>query len=229
MTNTATTLHEQLAYYCARAAEYDQWWLREGRYNRGEALNAQWFSETKELSFALSAFRPTGRVLELACGTGIWTEQLLRFASHITAVDGSAEMLSLNAGRLRSPAVKYLQADLFDWRPVEKYDAVFFAFWLSHIPPERFTSFWELVKSCLAPDGRVFFVDSRRDPTSTAVDHTLPNPDTTVLQRKLNDGRQFQIYKIFYDPTHLTERLRELSWDLQIQQTQHYFLYGQSR
>src|SRR5580693_304367 len=96
----ATTLRQQLDYYRARAGEYDQWWLRQGRYDRGAALNAQWFADVALVSSALGAFRPAGRVLELACGTGIWTEQLLPFASQLTAVDGSPEMLAINAARL---------------------------------------------------------------------------------------------------------------------------------
>src|ERR1700722_11590141 len=90
------TLSQQLEYYRARAGEYDQWWLRQGRYDRGAALNGQWFAEAAVVSSALAAFHPAGRVLELACGTGIWSEQLLPFASHLTAVDGSPEMLAIN-------------------------------------------------------------------------------------------------------------------------------------
>jgi SAM-dependent methyltransferase len=219
-------LCEQLDYYRARAGEYNQWWLRHGRYDLGEALNAQWHADAAVVSSALSAFQPTGRVLELACGTGIWTEQLLPFASHLTALDGSPEMLALNAARIQSPRVRYVHADIFAWRPAEQFDVVFFGFWLSHVPPERFASFWNLVRSCLAPEGRVFFVDSRREPTSTAVDHRLPEPEATVLRRRLNDGREFQIYKLFYDAEELTERLCELGWQFEIRQTDHYFLYG---
>lgn len=221
-----STLRQQLDYYRARAGEYDQWWLRQGRYDRGATLNAQWFAEAGIVSSALAAFRPSGQVLELACGTGIWSEQLLRFASHLTALDGSPEMLAINANRLNSHGVSYLEADLFQWRPAGQFDTVFFAFWLSHVPPERFAEFWRLVLSCLAPGGRVFFVDSRYEPTSTASDHRLPEPDATTLRRRLNDGREFQIYKFFYDPSELTERLRELGWDFDVQQTDHYFLYG---
>lgn len=222
----STPLRQQLEYYRARAAEYDQWWLRQGRYDRGAALNAQWFAEASVVSSALSAFRPAGSVLELACGTGIWSEQLLSFVSRLTAVDGSPEMLAINAARLRSPLVRYVEADLFQWQPSERFDAVFFGFWLSHVPPERFEEFWRLVGSCLAPEGRVFFVDSRHEETSTAVDHRLPAPKVTTLRRRLNDGREFQIYKIFYDPADLTKRLSALGWHFVIEQTDHYFLYG---
>jgi SAM-dependent methyltransferase len=225
-TDPSTPLSEQLEYYRARAAEYDQWWLRQGRYDRGAALNAQWFADASAVSSALSAFRPAGRVLELACGTGIWSEQLLPFASHLTALDGSPEMLVITAARLRAPAVHYIEADLFQWKPTGQFDTVFFGFWLSHVPPERFVDFWQLVRSCLAPRGRVFFVDSLRDPTSTAADHCLPGPETTVLRRRLNDGREYQIYKVFYDPSELTERLRQLGWTFDIRRTDHYFLHG---
>lgn len=64
-------LAEQLGYYRARAAEYDEWWFRRGRYDRGPNLNARWFEEAAELDQTLAGFGPRGRVLELACGTGL--------------------------------------------------------------------------------------------------------------------------------------------------------------
>jgi len=228
MTNPAShsLLREQLDYYRARAAEYDHWWLRQGRYDRGAALNSRWFAEAAEVSSALAKFRPAGRILEFACGTGIWTGQLLPYASHLTALDGSPEMLAVNAARLHSPLVQYIEADLFQWQPTGQFDTIFFGFWLSHVPPERFADFWQLVRSCLAPGGRVFFLDSRHEPTSTAVDHLLPDPQDTVLRRRLNDGREFQIYKVFHDPAALAEKLSELGWNFDVRQTDRYFLHG---
>jgi demethylmenaquinone methyltransferase/2-methoxy-6-polyprenyl-1,4-benzoquinol methylase len=222
-------LDRQIDYYRARAAEYDEWWLRRGRYDRGAELNARWFEEAAQVSAALEAFRPEGRVLELACGTGIWTEQLVPFASQVTALDASPEMLAINAARVRSPKVSRVEVDIFRWRPAEPYDVVFFAFWLSHVPPDRFAVFWDTVRACLAPGGRVFFVDSRRDPTSTAVDHRLPGEDATVLRRRLNDGREFVIYKIFHDPAVLAERLGGLGWRVEVHRTDRYFLYGHGK
>src|SRR5262245_25701963 len=227
MTHTETpALREQLDYYCARAAEYDQWWLRQGRYDRGATLNARWFADAAVVSSALEKFRPAGRILDLACGTGIWSERLLPFASDLTAVDGSKEMLAINAARLRSSQVRYIQADIFEWEATERFDTVFFGFWLSHVPPERFDTFWHVVRSCLAPGGRAFFVDSRREPTSTATDHRLPDQGAIIARRGLNDGRQFQVYKIFYDPSDLRQRLDELGWQFDVRSTDHYFIYG---
>ncbi len=68
-------------------------------------------------------------------------------------------MLAIASNRLDSVRVRFLPADIFDWEPDRHYDAVFFGFWLSHVPLERFDSFWTLIAKCLKPGGRVFFVD----------------------------------------------------------------------
>jgi len=61
------------------------------------------------------------------------------------------------------PRVRFLQADIFSWRADRQYDVVFFANWLSHVPPSRFDSFWKTVEAAVKPGGRIFFVDEGRD------------------------------------------------------------------
>ena len=167
-----------------------------------------------------------GRILELACGTGIWSEKLSPYASSLTLVDASAEMLEVAEQRLGSSTTQFVHADLFDWQPEERFDTIFFSFWLSHVPPERFVDFWTGVENSLVPGGRVFFVDSRHDHTSTAIDHRLPGARATTLRRRLNDGREFQIYKIYYDPDELERRLDDLGWRIRVFRTERYFVYG---
>lgn len=222
-----TTLQQQIDYYRARAGEYDQWFYRQGRYDRGPDLNRVWFEEAEAVARALDRFHPAGSVLELACGTGIWSERLLRHATELIAVDASPEVLEIHRGKLQDSRVTYIQADLFAWKPDRQYDAVFFGFWLSHVPPERFEPFWDLVRSALRPGGRFFLVDSLRDPTSTARDHQLPDAAATTLTRRLNDGREFEIYKVFYAPEELEARLRDLGWNAAVAATGHYFLYAE--
>ena len=43
--NGKKILDEQLTYYRARAPEYDEWFMRTGRYDRGPEHSAEWFSE----------------------------------------------------------------------------------------------------------------------------------------------------------------------------------------
>lgn len=220
-------LQQQIDYYRARAGEYDEWFLRQGRYDRGAEANRQWFAEVTQVADALDAFAPKGDVLELACGTGLWTQRLLYHARHVTAVDASPEVLAINRQRAgQDGRVEYLLADLFSWQPPRRYDVVFFSFWLSHVPPERFDAFWELVHAALAPGGRVFFLDSLYNETSTARDHQLEGDDATSVTRRLNDGSTYRIVKVFYQPSELQERLTPLSWTIGVQTTSSHFLYG---
>ena len=218
-------LAEQRDYYQARAGEYDEWWSRAGRYDRGPALNKVWFDDIARLEAALAGAMPHGRVLELAGGTGIWSEKLLPFATQLTVVDGSAACLKLNRARLGARLVRYVEADLFAWHPRQQYDFVFFSFWLSHVPEPRFAEFWALVASSLDPGGRAFFIDSLRESTSTSVDQQVPRRGS-LMKRTLNDGRTFQVFKVYYDPSGLQSRLTALGWRANVAATSTYFVHG---
>ncbi len=220
-------LTEQVDYYRARALEYDKWWNREGRFDRGPEANTRWFAETTELERVLEQFAPSGDVLELACGTGLWTRHLVRYADTLTAVDAAPEVLAINRARVGNPDVRYLEADLFDWTPESTYDVCFFSFWLSHVPQERFAAFWATVARCLKPGGRVLFIDSARTERSTAADHVLPaEGGDDTMTRRLDDGREFQIVKRFYDPTGLTDALSSLGWKADVAATSEFFIHG---
>lgn len=229
-------LRQQIDYYRARAGEYDEWFLRQGRFDHGAEENARWFAEVSAVTRALDATlaeigdRPAVAALELAAGTGLWTQRLAPRFAHLTAVDAAPETLALNRERLGSAAehVDYQVADLFTWRPERRYDLVFFSFWLSHVPPERFAAFWSLVRDCLTPGGRAFLIDSSYSPMSTARDHTLEGADATQVTRHLNDGRAYRIVKVFYTPQRLNAALAAVGWLADLHATPTYFLYGEA-
>lgn len=219
-------VEQQKAYYRARAAEYDEWFLRIGRYDRGADHKQQWFAEVKEAQQIVADLAPYGHLLELAGGTGLWTERFVDSAETITVVDSSAEMIAINRARTNSDKAHFIQADIFTWQPDRQYDFVFFGFWLSHVPPERFDDFWALVARCLAPGGRVAFVDSLNDPNSTARDQFLRSADATVVTRRLNNGQEYEIVKVFYVPDQLQSRLAVLGWSATVDHTEQFFLIG---
>lgn len=218
-----------VAYYRARAAEYDEWWYRQGRFDMGAALNARWFAEAAEVGAALDDLAMTGDVLELAPGTGIWTERLLRTAASVTAVDASPEMAAINQAKVADDRVRYIIADLFIWRPDRQYDGVAFGHWISHVPLERLDGFLATVAAALRPGGKVFFVDGRREPTTTARDHRLPDVGVQTMRRLLNDGRAYEIVKNFYDPAALAAQCAAAGLDVAVRETATYFLYGVGR
>jgi SAM-dependent methyltransferase len=218
-------LDEQMAYYRARAPEYDEWFLREGRYDQGPEHRNQWFREVKEIETVLQSTVRGAEVLELACGTGLWTRRLAENNRRIVAVDASPEVIAINRERVRSDHVEYRIADIFSWVPANKFDVIFFSFWLSHVPPARFDAFWNSVRSALRPGGQAFFIDSLLEPTTSAVDHG-PVDQSGVVHRRLNDGREFDVVKIFYEPAVLERRILDLGWQGWVRSTARFFLYG---
>ena len=132
-------LSQQVQYYRERAPEYDEWFLRQGRYDQGPRHRAEWFREVALVEAALREAALQGEVLELACGTGLWTRHLAGCHSRIVAVDASPEAVAINRERVGSDSVQYVVADVFTWvPPAARFDVVFFSFWLSHVPLGRF-------------------------------------------------------------------------------------------
>jgi demethylmenaquinone methyltransferase/2-methoxy-6-polyprenyl-1,4-benzoquinol methylase len=208
-------LAEQKRYYAERAPEYDDWWYRRGRYTRDAEHERRWLLDVAELEERLRSFAPRGDILELAAGTGIWTRRLVPAADRVVAVDANAETLALN-----TPAAELVVADIFSWRPPQQFDVVFFSFWLSHVPEERFAEFWALVRSALRPDGRVFLIDS--GPPEVAGEGELQ-------VRRLADGREFTIVKRFWQPEELAARVSDLGFELGLELTgNRFFLNGGS-
>jgi demethylmenaquinone methyltransferase/2-methoxy-6-polyprenyl-1,4-benzoquinol methylase len=202
-------LAEQISYYRARAPEYE--------------AGALELPGGEELEDALDSFGPRGDVLELACGTGLWTKLLLRHARRLTAIDASPEMLAIASDRVaQDPRVDFIEADLFRWRPERRYDVVFFGFWLSHVPPERFDSFWSMVADCLAPRGRVFFTDDAyRTP-----EELIEGDSSSTIRRRLEDGSGFRVVKVPHTAAGLERRLRAMGWQVTVRRTSGPFYWG---
>jgi demethylmenaquinone methyltransferase/2-methoxy-6-polyprenyl-1,4-benzoquinol methylase len=194
-------LQTQIAYYRARAEEYDA--TSYGAMGADGTTDLLPHPELGGAWAALAALGPFEHILELACGTGVWTHLLRRVGRNLTALDAAPEMLALNRQRVGDPAVRYECVDLFAWEPDAAYDLVFFAFWLSHVPPERLDGFLDAVARAVRPGGRVFMID---EPISTPNKPPLPR-DGTHETRPLLDGREFTIVKVYYDPAVLGEKL----------------------
>ncbi|MFI9167967.1 class I SAM-dependent methyltransferase [Streptomyces lincolnensis] len=198
--NDDALLAEQLAYYRAGAAEYDRPYTRH--------------QELRDLLATVDDLPIAGDVLELACGTGQWTPRLAARARSVTAVDAAPETLALARARTASPAVRFVRADLFAWRPPRRYDTVFFAFWLSHVPPARLPAFWNTVAAALAPGGRAVFVDD--GPAAAADEEVLARHPVPTVLRRLDDGSRHRVVKVLHDPRTLTRDLTAQGWSVRI-------------
>jgi SAM-dependent methyltransferase len=214
-----------LAYYEARAPEYDDWYLRRGRYERGPIHDAAWNAELDIAGRWLDELPIRGEIVELAAGTGWWSP-LLASKGELSLYDGTAAPLERARERL---VAHQLRAHLHvrdAWaEPDRQVDAVFTGFWLSHVPRARLAEFLGVVRRWLKPGGRFAFIDSLPDEQSSATDHPAPADDASV--RHLNDGREFTIVKVYYAPADLEAALAEVGFvDARVTTTGRFFLTG---
>ena len=155
----------------------------------------------------LDALPIQGEIVELAAGTGWWSP-LLASKGELSIYDANAATLDRARDRLLAHGLRAHIHVRDAWaEPDRPVDAVFAGFWLSHVPRARLVTFLALVHRWLKPGGRFAFIDSLPDPQSSAADHPTPADDRSV--RRLDDGREFTIVKVFYAPTELEAALRE--------------------
>ncbi|HEV2438542.1 MAG TPA: class I SAM-dependent methyltransferase [bacterium] len=191
-------LSEQIAFYRARAPEYDQSWVTR--------------HELEAVTQSLRTMGPFGEALELAPGRGLWTQELVHICRSITAIDASPEMIALNRQSVGSDRVTYQEHDLFRWEPDRQYDLVFAGFWLSHVPPDAMDHFLARVCRALGPGGTVMFVDQCNDIRDEAQGET----EGILQRRRVADGRTFVIVKVYYHPGLLGGKFREMGFDVAV-------------
>ena len=211
---TDEVLADQVDYYRRRAGEYDV-----TAYGDVAVARAR-------IARLVADMRPAGRVLELACGTGLWTEALAGWADTVTAIDAAPEMVEIARERVRPTNVSFEVADVFSWDPATRFDVIFFSAWLSHVPMSRFEQFWQLLGGLLAEDGRVLFIDEHVDEREK---EAYVAGRAEIVERRLRDGSTFRVIKNFVEPEELELRLRRLGWDCAIHRDGSDWVRGEAR
>ncbi|WP_373432330.1 class I SAM-dependent methyltransferase [Streptomyces afghaniensis] len=179
------------------------------------------------LAKVLDELPVSGDVLEMACGTGQWTRLLLDRARNLTALDAAPEMLRIARVRMRGTTTRFIKADIFTWEPDRQYDTVFFAFWLSHVPPVEMEVFWDLLRRALAPGGCVVFLDD--SPTKAEIEETVAEAQVPTMRRTLADRSQHLAVKVLHDAPVLTSKLHSLGWEAHIEPIDAYHFAGIAR
>lgn len=214
---------ELVAYYEARASEYDDWYLRRGRYERGAIHDAAWNAELDMAGRWLDDLPVSGEIVELAAGTGWWSP-LLASKGELSMYDAASAPLDLARDRLVAHRLRAHLHVRDAWaEPDRAVDALFAGFWLSHVERVRLGDFLALTRRWLKPRGRVAFIDSLPDPASEAADHPVPTNDRAT--RRLDDGRAFEIVKVYYAPRDLEAALHAAGFaDVSVTTTGRFFV-----
>ncbi|MCI0346550.1 MAG: class I SAM-dependent methyltransferase [Chloroflexi bacterium] len=214
---------ELVRYYEARAGEYDDWYLRRGRYEHGPIHDQAWAAELDAAGRWLDSLPLGGDIVELAAGTGWWST-LLASKGTLSAYDAAGAPLDRARDRLLAHGLRAHLHVRDAWaEPERAVDALFTGFWLSHVPRQRLGAFLALARRWLRPAGRFAAIDSLPDPQSGAGDTEWLDDD--VQRRSLADGRQFRVRKVTYLPDELAAALAAASFhEVEVSTTGRFFV-----
>ena len=200
-------------YYAARAPEYDRIYARPERQDDLRAIEA-WLPTV----FA-------GRsLLEVACGTGYWTQFIAPVATRVLAIDAAPETLRIARSRVASGNVLFATGDAYALpAAASNFGAAFAGFWFSHIPKNRVAEFLAGLHRALAPGARVVFLDNRYvEGNSTPVSE----PDgegNTYQMRSLDDGSRYRLLKNFPTEGELRAALQGTARELRLHEWKYYW------
>jgi len=196
-------------YYNQRAQEY------ESIYHRDDPIRQQ---EQNAISKVMKEVLRDRSILEVACGTGFWTQIVSQTARHIVAIDSSTEMLQIAKSKTIQPnKVTFLEADAYALSNVPgSFEGGLANFWFSHIPKTRINEFLLGFHKKIVKHGAVFMADNTYVPGIGGELVTQPGSEDTFKVRKLANGSEHVILKNYYTKNQLRDIFTTFTANLNI-------------
>jgi demethylmenaquinone methyltransferase/2-methoxy-6-polyprenyl-1,4-benzoquinol methylase len=209
-------MHDDLQRYCAeRANEYDRVYQKPERQG-----------DIARLRETLCGLLKGHRVLEVACGTGYWTEPVGRVAESVLAADINPEVMAIAKQRCRDlPGVRFMAADAYTLAGISgEFTACLAAFWWSHLPKSKIPGFLAVLYSKLPPNALVVFVDNRFVPGSSTPIARTDGEGNRYQVRRLDNGQTYEVLKNFPTENEIREALGDSDSDIRFEALAYYWI-----
>lgn len=204
------TLH---AYYAARAPEYDRVYKKPERQHDLRAIE-RW----------LPVVVGGRAVLEIACGTGYWTQLMAGVTSALVAMDASVQMLDIARARVEPARVSFVLGDAYRL-PIasRRFEAAFAGFWFSHVPRARVGEFLGELHRALAPGAKVVLLDNRFVPGSSTPIAEQDSEGNTYQVRQTECGSAHRVLKNFPSELELNDAVAGLASRVRYHEWQYFW------
>jgi SAM-dependent methyltransferase len=202
-------------YYRARANEYDAVYDKPDRQ-----------FDLLKLRAGIPELMAGRQVLEVAAGTGYWTDVYADLAASVAATDVNSATLDVARRRRRWPdTVRFIEVDAFDLGRVEgHFDAAMVGFFWSHIRLEDLGGFLAGLADRLEPGAPAVFIDNRYVEASNSSIVRTDAAGNTYQRRELTDGTSWEVLKNFPTIDEIRSSLAPLSTTMTIDEVQHYWI-----
>jgi len=175
-------------YYAQRANEYERLYAKPERQADLAVLK-------KFCAQSLAGHR----VLEIACGTGYWTQAVSQTAKSIVATDINAEMLRIARAKAYGCEICFQQADAFDLGALEKNDftAGLAMAWWSHLRKSEVKAFLAGFHRQFRPGSILVIMDNQFVAGSSTPISRTDDEGNTYQLRRLENGTSHEVLKNF--------------------------------
>lgn len=199
-------------YYAKRAPEYERIYHKPER--QGEL--AELHSRVRNSFIGLD-------VIEIACGTGYWTETLARTARSVVAVDVNEEVLAIARLKPGNASVRFEIADAYALPDLGPFSGALIAFWWSHMPKSRIRAFLHGLHQRLEPGASVMFIDNTYVAQSSTPIARADAEGNTYQLRKLEDGSLHEVLKNFPTDRELRNAVDDFGKEVEVQWLKYYW------
>ena len=209
----SASLSPMQRYYEARAAEYDRVYLKPERQ-----------ADLRDIERWLENLLVDETVLEIACGTGHWTQFIAAVAAHVVGVDSAAQTLAIARQRLALDKVELLRCDAY-CLPAQlgQFTAAFAGFWFSHVPKSRRLEFLRGVQARLQQGRTLVMLDNRYVAASSSPLSRTDAAGNTYQQRLLDDGSRHEVLKNFPSQAELLSWFESLGLRCRFREWQYFW------
>jgi demethylmenaquinone methyltransferase/2-methoxy-6-polyprenyl-1,4-benzoquinol methylase len=215
MAETRSPVPPMQVYYDKRATEYERIYDKPER--QGELA---WLRERIPAIFR-------GRtVLEVACGTGYWTQHLARSARHVHACDINESVLEIAREKpIAAGRASFFKADAITLQgaPAD-CDAAFAGFWWSHVKKSELALFVKELSLKLQPGAVVAILDNSYAEGSSTPISRRDSEGNTYQMRSLASGEKHEVLKNFPSALELTEAVRPVAREAHLESLTYYWL-----
>lgn len=205
---------DMVAYYTARAGEYEKIYERPERQE-----------DLLRLKGKLRELLRGRRVLEVACGTGYWTQIIADAVECVVASDVAEEMLQLARRKTYPPGkVTLIHDDAFDILASGDFTAGFAGFWWSHVPRSRLPAFLSAFHRKLRPNARVVFCDNTFVPDSSRPIIRTDAEGNSYQLRALAGGGKYEVVKNYPELSEIQELLKGQARNISFERLTYYWV-----
>ena len=210
-----TARDTMVEYYAQRAAKYERIYAKPERQ-----------ADLRTMHQFLSMAFPGDHLLEVACGTGYWTQFIAKSAATILATDCNLEVINLARRKdFGACRVEFAEADAYLLDGIAGvHTAGFHGFWWSHVPMAKIGAFLSVFHARLSPGARVVMIDNAYVKGSSTPISRQDADGNTYQIRRLQDGSEHEVLKNFPTETRLRESLSGHGTEISVKFLQHFWI-----